>query len=250
MESPFFSYEITGETFQLFSSPHLIAIAVCLVVSVLIYLYRKSLQEPLTDRLLRYSLAGLLLFTEVFFQLWHLYTGYWSAAYTLPLQLCSVSLLFSIGMLMTNSFRLYEITFFIGVGGAAQAMITPELFYPFPHVRFFHFFIAHAAIIWACLYMTWVKRYRPTFASIWKTMGFLNGLLVIALIVNPLSGGNYLFVSHKPNNPSLIDYLGPYPWYILSLEGVALLMFLLLYLPFVVSNRSRRSKPSATTLDV
>ncbi|MGD8189904.1 TIGR02206 family membrane protein [Brevibacillus ginsengisoli] len=253
MELRFFSYELTGEPFRLFSLPHLVALAVCLAVSILIYLFRKRLQETITDRLVRYILAGLLLLTEIFFQLWHLWTGYWSSAYTLPLQLCSVSLLFSIWMLLTNSYRLFEITYFIGLGGAASAMFTPELFYPFPHVRFFHFFIAHAAIIWASLYMTWVKQYQPTLVSIWKTMGLLNGLLVVALIVNKGTGGNYMFVSHKPGNPSLIDYLGPYPWYILSLEVVAVVIFFLLYLPFVISRMFKplkSSKSSEHSLDI
>lgn len=149
-------------------------------------------------------------------------------------------------MLWTKSFALYEITFLIGLGGATQAMLTPELAYPFPHFRFLHFFLAHAAILWACLYLTWVEGYRPTLRSIWKTMGFLNLLLLVVLPVNSWSGGNYLFVSRKPENPSLLDYLGDHPWYILSLEGVALAVFVLLYLPFAKGNassadRSRRA---------
>lgn len=80
--------------------------------------------------------------------------------------------------------------------------------------------------------MTWVEGCRPTFRSVLKTMGFLNALLVVALVANAWTGGNYLFVSRKPDNPSLIDFLGPYPWYILSLEGVAVALFSLLYVPF------------------
>ena len=33
---------------------------------------------------------------------------------------------------------------------------------------------------------------------------------------------------------SLIDVLGPWPWYILALEGVGLVLFFLLYLPFAI----------------
>ncbi|GED28899.1 hypothetical protein BCE02nite_00400 [Brevibacillus centrosporus] len=46
-----------------------------------------------------------------------------------------------------------------------------------------------------------------------------------------------MFVTHKPFQPTLMDYLGPYPWYILSLEGVALGLFCLLYLPFWIQKR-------------
>ncbi|MGG4496883.1 TIGR02206 family membrane protein [Brevibacillus reuszeri] len=232
MDSPYFSFLISGEPFRLFSSSHVVSLLILLFLIVLLYLYRHKLQTPLVSKWTRYVLAALLLLSEVCYQLWHVYTESWSAAYTLPLQLCSVTLLFSAFMLLSKNYVLYEITFFAGIAGAAQALLTPELFYPFPHFRFFHFFLAHAGIVLACLYMTWVEGYRPVLRSIWKTMGFLNLLLIIALLVNKWTGGNYLFVSHKPENASLIDFLGPYPWYILSLEGVALALFSLLFIPF------------------
>ncbi|USG68185.1 TIGR02206 family membrane protein [Brevibacillus ruminantium] len=238
MISSYLSLEITGEPFSLFSSSHIVALSLLAIAALTLFLFRTKLKQTAPNRIFRYTLAGLLLLTEFAFQVWHLYTNSWSAAYTLPLQLCSVSLLLCIVMLLANSYRLYEITYFWGLGGALQAMITPELFYPFPHFRFLHFFLAHAAIILACLFMTWVEGYRPTVRSLWKSIGFLNLLLPVAFVTNIITGGNYLFVSHKPVNPSLLDYLGPYPWYILSLEGVALLLFTLLYLPF----RRRQSK--------
>jgi hypothetical integral membrane protein (TIGR02206 family) len=238
MPFSFFSYTIDGEPFRLFSSSHLLVLLLFVTFTIALYLYREKWRSSTQIRsILRHTLAAVLLLTEISYQLWHLWTDSWSLAYTLPLQLCSVSLLLAVIMLYTRNYTLYEITFFAGIGGAAQAMLTPELFYPFPHFRFLHFFIAHAGIIWACLFMTWVEEYRPSFRSIWKTMGFLNLLLLVAMLVNAGTGGNYLFVSRKPENPSLIDYLGEYPWYILSLEGVAFVLFMLLYLPFVRSSK-------------
>lgn len=43
---------------------------------------------------------------------------------------------------------------------------------------------------------------------------------------------DYMFLRSKPPTPSLLDVLGPWPWYILVCEFVALGLFLLLYLPF------------------
>jgi len=248
MLASFFAYTISGEPFRLFSPAHLIVLFLFAADTGTFYLYRKKLRTSSAKKYLRHALAATLLLTELAFQLWHFWTQTWSAAYTLPLQLCSVSLLVCIVMLYSKSYVLYEVAFFAGIGGAFQAMLTPELFYPFPHFRFLHFFVAHACIIWACLYMTWVEMYRPTLRSVWKTMGFLNLLLVVALLVNHWTGGNYLFVSRKPDNPSLIDYLGAYPLYILSLEGVALVMFLLLYLPFAVSKRKGTASRSTREL--
>jgi uncharacterized membrane protein YwaF len=43
---------------------------------------------------------------------------------------------------------------------------------------------------------------------------------------------NYMYLRAKPRNPSLFDFLGPWPWYLAASEGIALGLFVLLYLPF------------------
>lgn len=85
-------------------------------------------------------------------------------------------------------------------------------------------------MIWVVFYFTWVKEYRPTIWSVVKVFVFLNILLPIVIVINKLVGGNYMFLSHKPSTPSLLDYLGPYPWYLLSLEGLLLLLSLFIWL--------------------
>lgn len=238
MNSPYLTYTIATEPFRIFSLSHVCSLLLCALLLALLYFFRSRLRATSVDLVSRFLLAGILATSEIGFHLWHLGTNTWSVRESLPLQLCSITLLLSIVMLVTNSYRLFELTFFAGIAGAGIALFTPELFYPFPHFRFFHFFVAHEGIVLACLYMTWVKGYRPTFSSVWKAMAALNVLLLIALPVNRWTGGNYLFVSHKPEQPGIMEYLGPYPWYIFSLEVVALFLFTLLYLPFRVDKRN------------
>ncbi len=95
--------------------------------------------------------------------------------------------------------------------------------------------------------MVWVESFRPTWKSILITMGFLNIALIPVSVVNMLTGGNYMFLARKPDTASLLDLLGPYPWYLLALEGVALLIFVLLYLPFAISGLRRKRKQLAAS---
>jgi len=139
-------------------------------------------------------------------------------------------------MLISENYTAFELVYFITFAGASQAIITPDLYYPFPHYRFFNFFISHGLMFIAVFYMLIVKSYKPTLKSIWKTMLGLNIYMVVLIPVNILTGGNYMFLREKPVDGSVLDFLGPWPWYLLSLEAVGLFMLFLCYLPFIAIN--------------
>jgi len=161
--------------------------------------------------------------------------GEWSVQYTLPLHLCDISLYLCIIMLLSNSFRVYETAYFWGLGGVTQALLTPDLgYYSFPHFVFYQFFIAHGAIVVSCLFMTVVNKFRPALKSIWKTILITNAYAAVIAVFNQFTGANYLFICRKPAAGSLMDHLGPWPWYLISLEFVALALFFVLYLPFII----------------
>ncbi|MFS0865215.1 TIGR02206 family membrane protein [Fredinandcohnia sp. 179-A 10B2 NHS] len=229
--SDFFGRSVIGDPFQWLSLSHAVMVGLLLLSGFLLFMFRKKISKGKSA--IRYTLAFFLLGSELSLYVWYVYTGVWNPVDSLPFQLCSISLLLSVIMLLSRNTFLFEITYFLGIGGALQAMLTPELAYDFPHYRYFHFFLAHIAIILASLYMLWYENCRPTITSVWKAFAALNVIAVIVYFANKVTGGNYMFLARKPSNPSLIDLLGPYPWYILSLEIVALVMFFILYIPFL-----------------
>ena len=123
-------------------------------------------------------------------------------------------------LLWTGNKRFYDFVFFAGMSGALQAVLTPSIIVNFPDFKFIQFFYVHIGIILTAFYLLWVKGYRPTFKGIIQTMIVLNMLFPIVFAINILVQGNYMFLRMKPINGSLLDFLGPYPWYILSLEIV------------------------------
>lgn len=190
---------------------------------------------------------------EAALHVWYVVTGIWDKATSLPLELCSLTLFLSAAVLLTNSAKLYPLVYFAGIGGALQAVLTPNLDYPFPHFRFFHFFIVHMAIILTALYMTWIRGYRPTWKSIGHTMLFLNSAALAVGLLNAVLGSNYMFLMHKPNTPSLLDFLGPHPYYILAEELIALCLFVAMHAAFFVipdrvRRRRRQANPSSISL--
>lgn len=218
----------------LFSGSHLSAICIFFILIALLYIFKNKQWMKTNGRLL---ILIALIGSELWLNYWYFVTGMWDIRFTLPFQLCSISIYLCTWMIWSKQKWSFEIAYFLGFGGALQAMITPELFYDFPHFRFLHFFIAHIAIILAVFYMLWVEKYHINLKSLWKAFGVLQIIALIVFFINMATGGNYMFLARKPSNASLIDLLGPYPWYILTLELVVLLIFFLLYLPIYVKSK-------------
>ncbi|WP_248513747.1 TIGR02206 family membrane protein [Sporosarcina sp. NCCP-2222] len=226
--------------FTMFSAAHLLVIIIFIILVGCLYVYRHRLRDRVSNlRGMERSFALVLLALEIGFHLWMIEAGRWRLQDSLPLELCSISLLATVILLWTGSRLLANFVIFAGIAGALQAMITPVLDMNFPHFRFFHFFITHAGIILTGLYFVWVRGYTPTLRGVFQAFLLLNLLLPLILFVNNRVEGNYMFLSRKPVNGSLLDYLGPYPWYIFSLEAVALGMFLIIWL--LLRRKSKRS---------
>ena len=78
---------------------------------------------------------------------------------------------------------------------------------------------------------------RPTLKGLWDSFLALNAFLVFAALANLILDSNYFWICGKPPTASLLDYLGPWPWYILMAEFVALLHYLVAFAPFYFLNK-------------
>ncbi|MBO1003994.1 YwaF family protein [Pseudogracilibacillus auburnensis] len=224
---------INYSSFTMFSLAHISAIFILFLSIFLLFIWKnKSREISQNFWLLERGFASTLLVMDIFYYVWLFRIGRWNLSDSLPLELCSISLALAIVLLWTGNKHLYDFVFYAGVGGALQAIATPVLDMNFPHFRYFHFFYTHIGIIITALYFTWIRGYQPTFKGVLKTMVILNVLLPIIFFINLFTEGNYMFLKMKPANGSLLDFLGPYPWYILSLEVVALFIFTCLWLIF------------------
>jgi len=103
------------------------------------------------------------------------------------------------------------------------------------------FFVGHGLIIASALYAAAVLRRRPGRWAVPRVWGITVAYGLLVLPVNLALGTNYLYIAHKPPTPSLLDWLGPWPWYLLSLQPVIVLVLVLCQLPFLVASRRSRS---------
>ncbi|MBM3143954.1 MAG: TIGR02206 family membrane protein [Chloroflexi bacterium] len=235
--------DYTGDPFVLFDSAHLTALGIVALFILSIFFLRRVQNQKLR-KAIRYGLAGLLIVNEIARHAWLIYYRQWSIQWNLPLHLCSIFVWLSIIMLIARNYAIFEFAYFLGIGGALQPLLTPDAgIYGFPHFYPIQLFISHGSIIAAAVYMAVVEGYRPHWSSIKKVFAWGNVYLVFVTVINLLIGSNYLYTLHKPHVATLLDYLGPWPWYLVSAEIVALLIFLLLYSPYLIGDR-RAMRPS------
>jgi hypothetical integral membrane protein (TIGR02206 family) len=153
----------------------------------------------------------------------------------LPLHLCDLAAIVAGFALFTRKPILLTLTYFWGIAATTQALLTPAITIGPPALPYIHFFIQHFAIVAAALYIPIVMKWRPVMPW-WKTPLKVFGISVayqgFALLVNTFLKTNFAFASRPPDNPSLIDHLGAWPLYLFAMQGLALVLFLLLALPF------------------
>lgn len=154
----------------------------------------------------------------------------------LPFQLCDIATLTAGFALLTRRPLLAALTYYWGLAATLQAILTPALTVGFPAFAFIMFWVQHFAIVATALYLPIVEGWRPRL-PIWKApleiYAWSVAYHVFAITLNSLLGTNFAFAAHPPENPSLIDHLGRWPWYLLSMQAIAVAFFYLLTLPFV-----------------
>lgn len=230
-----------GPPFVLFGATHLLALGGTVLACLLVALITPRLSDRGRDGL-RWAICGFCVANWLGWDLWQVANGVWSPAYSLPLHLCTLSVPVAALMLATRNFTLFQLLYFWGFAGATQAMLTPDLQangYNFPHFRFWIFFTSHGSIYLAVVFAMVGFGYRPTWRSILVTLLITNLLLIPVGLVNWLTGGNYMYVARKPEFASLIDLLGPWPWYILAIQAIAVVAFVLVYLPYAAADWAR-----------
>lgn len=224
-------------TFELFGPAHLASLAVVGLIAT--GLIRYGSEIPKARRVvMRRTFAALLALNEMSWHVWAASTDQYVIQRMLPLHLCSVMVWVSVIALLTNTRKLYPLLYFLGVAGGVQALITPDAeSFGFPHFRFLQTMIAHGGVFLAGIYVVAVEDYRPSREIVWRLFVGLNVYAFFVAVVNSLIGSNYLFVSGKPESASLIDLMPEWPWYILILELLALLLLVALWLPFARDRR-------------
>jgi hypothetical integral membrane protein (TIGR02206 family) len=163
--------------------------------------------------------------------------GDWSLERYLPFHLTDAVTIVAAIALWTARPVAVELAYFWALTASLQAVLTPDLGEGFPDPYFWTYFVTHSgAVIAACL-LVFGRELEPRAGAVRRAFIATAWVAGAAALANLLTGGNYMFLREKPDSGSLLDLMGPWPWYIAGAAVLALALFAALDAPF----RRRRS---------
>ena len=161
------------------------------------------------------------------------YTGTFDHTKDLPLFLCNV-IAFVYPIIIYKRNRLwFGVFYFMVLAGTLQAIITPDLKYGFPNLMYIRYWSIHCIPILIVFYSLNVFKIKIRFKDFLNAVIWMNIYLVAIFLVNLMLKSNYAYTMRKPDAASLIDVMGPWPWYLITGELIALVLFTLLYIPYM-----------------
>src|SRR5713226_4596409 len=228
----------------LLAAEHLGAVAVIVAATTALVAAARLRPGPWTRTAAR-TLAVVLIGAEVAWWI-YLVASHANRAellYALPFQFCDAAIFVSAFALWLRRQLLVEVTYFWGLAGTIQAIITPDLPQHFPTFPFIQYYVAHGGVVAAALLLVvglgqWPRRR----AVIWVAALTIVYAAFVGLL-DATTGADYLYLRAKPSSATALDVMGPWPWYIgwAALVGIAL--FVLLDAPFrVLRYRASRSR--------
>jgi hypothetical integral membrane protein (TIGR02206 family) len=200
---------------------------------------------------------------EIAYQCYWMVVGGWSIPLSLMLQMCGLSIvLLPVCMMMENGRGrrlLGDVLYFWGLGGAIQALLTPDIGASgFPSYRFFSFFLSHGLIVASVAALVASRAIRIDARSLLRCLVVTNVVIVpiylvdrLLVLVPPYAPGNFFMIGYPPPTGSPIDIMvsvfGPSPRYLAGLEIMGLAVFSLLWLPWGLAEARRRRARVAGT---
>ncbi len=152
---------------------------------------------------------------------------------SVPLQLTDLATVVAAYAFWSQKQWAFALTYYWGLVLSTQALISPALQGPdFPHYRFLAFWSIHLLVVWAAIYLTWGRGMRPDWRSYRLAIVVTLAWATATFMFNTIAGTNYGFLNRKPSISSLLDVMGPWPWYVFVAAALVLIVWALMTWPW------------------
>ncbi|WP_425391257.1 TIGR02206 family membrane protein [Ekhidna sp.] len=226
----------TEEPFRPYGLSYFISILVLIVVGYLLIELGKKSAGPKRDFIFK-VIASIVSLSIIAWAIIEIALDRFYIESDLPLIFCNLIGLFLPIFAFYRKQWLFDILYYIIMAGAVMSVLTPALKQAYPHYEAFKFWIVHGGLVIFILYQMIVYGYWPTRKGILTSFLFIQAYVLFIIGVNYILDANYLFLWEKPTTASILDILGPWPYYIIIMDLILLPYFFILYAPIWLIRR-------------
>jgi hypothetical integral membrane protein (TIGR02206 family) len=226
-------------SFDSFTLVHLAAVGgVAAAITLIVVAGRRWRGNPWRQRQLERGLAGAIILLRAGVFVWNLAPSRLSLARSLPLQICDLAALCSAFALLTPSRRLASVAYFWGLALSIQGLLQPDLSAGPASQEFWLFWVHHALIVGTALYLVLVRRFRPEWRDLRWAVSAAVAYAILIFLFDLLLDVNYgYFGKGMPSQPTLLNWLGPWPWRVLVMIALGVVVMCILFVPWLRKHR-------------
>ncbi len=218
---------------ELFGIEHIIELLIAVVVYVILSkVYVKGNTKK--KRKILIILTVILWIDEIFKYAFTLATDQWMWNY-LPLHLCSINIFLCTAHTFTGSDKLKDYLYCLCIPGAVLALLlSPWFAAPVFNAMHLHSYSMHVMLIYYAL-LVLTDGYRPNLKRIPYNGIYTLLIMVPVYFINKLLNTNFFFINNPDENivtQILYGFFGNF--YPISFAGLAIILWILMYLPWTI----------------
>lgn len=234
--------------FRSFTPLHLVTLLGVAAAIALLVGAGRAWRGTTRERWLATAVAAAILLLRAGVFLWNLLPPRLSLARSLPLHICDLAAICSAFALLSSRRWLASIAYFWGLALSLQGLLQPDLDAGPGALAFWLFWLHHALIVGAAFYVVFVRGFRPTLGDLRLAIGAGLAYVVVVFVVDLLLDVNYGYLGRDlPSQPTILDWLGPWPWRVLAMVALGAAVMVLLWLPW--RRAAADSPPAGATPD-
>jgi hypothetical integral membrane protein (TIGR02206 family) len=234
---------LAARSFETYGPSHLTVLAIFAVGVVLVVLAGRRMIGSPAEEPFRRAFAVAILVIAGSLQVLQFTPDEWNWQTSLPLQLCDLGWMVAVYALWTRDRLAATITYLWGITLTTQGIFTPDLHSTFPEPRFLMFWGMHLLVVWAALLLVPGLRILPTWRTYRATVAITLVWAVSVYVFNVIADTNYGYLNRLPKSASLLDYLGPWPLYVVLEIAIVAVVWALLTWPWVrAASRSEEGR--------
>ena len=189
-------------------------------------------EVPFRRRYLDKGLGWVALLAACFVQIATLWPSRFDARTSLPLHICDIGMFVSPLALILKWRPLRTISYFWGLGLSSLAFIYPDLRFGVYDFQFWVFWLGHAATVGPAAMTSPRGGFRPHWKDWRFAVVFSTAYVAVMFPIDAHFHVNYGYVGPTlKGQTSPFDKLGPWPWHVAAMYGIAMVVMLALFVP-------------------